>query len=207
MAQYNIKGPLTDDSLNKINHMFDELYKKYTGAGLDAAEAREKAIQAVTDAEIAKETAEVTREEMLAIIREQTQNGDLAPEIAQARQGKETLGENLNSIKSDLAQTDNQVTDTSVRMGSRIKSTGVSASKKPVPTIVIFDDDTRTQLYSVLYPYMLEKGLPFTSALISSRIGNPDAPVPTISYEQFIEMRDSGIVDFVNHTLDRKSVV
>lgn len=81
------------------------MFNEYTKAGLDAAEAREKAIQAVTDAEIAKETAEVTREEMLAIIREQTQNGDLAPEIAQARQGKATLGDNLNSIKSELAQT------------------------------------------------------------------------------------------------------
>ena len=87
-----------------IDTMFKELFREYTQAGLDAAEAREKAIQAVTDAAIAKETAEVTREEMLAIIREQTQNGDLAPEIAQARQGKATLGENLNSIKSELAQ-------------------------------------------------------------------------------------------------------
>lgn len=94
-----------------IKENFKELFNYYIKSGLDAAEAREKAIQAVTDAAIAKETAEVTREEMLAIIREQTQNGDLAPEIAQARQGKETLGDNLNSIKSDLAQTMNYLND------------------------------------------------------------------------------------------------
>lgn len=137
LAQIPIGTNWTRDMRNAIESMFTELYKEYTGAGLDAKEAREKAVQAVADALIAKETAEgidgkatqaldnsinavdtadnaksvadLTREEMLAIIREQTQNGDLAPEIAQARGSEATIGERFNSIESNLEQTNDDI--------------------------------------------------------------------------------------------------
>lgn len=108
---YNVSNPLSDEGRNQMNTMFQELYDEYIAAGLNAQDARNKAEQAVADALYAKETADVTREEMLAIIREQTQNGDLAPEIAQARQGEPTLGDNLNSIKSNLAQNVTRLND------------------------------------------------------------------------------------------------
>ncbi|WP_339179202.1 hypothetical protein [Oceanobacillus sp. FSL W7-1293] len=106
MARKEIKGPINDQTLNNTNSNFIELYKEYIEAGLNAADARKKATRAVADSTIAKDTAETTREEMLAIIREQTQNGDLAPEIAQARGGEATLGERFNSVDSQLAQTE-----------------------------------------------------------------------------------------------------
>lgn len=104
MARKDIRAPLSDIALNNINNNFIELYKEYIQAGDNARDARNKAEQAVADSLLAKETAEVTREEMLAIIQEQTRNGDLAPEIAQARGGKSTLGERLNSTDQQLAQ-------------------------------------------------------------------------------------------------------
>src|SRR5690606_9217604 len=103
--RYNITNPLSDEGRNQLNSMFEELYNEYIGAGNNAKEAREKAVQAVADSVLAKDLAETTRQEMLEIIREQTRNGDLAPEIAQARGGKATIGERFNSIDSDLAQT------------------------------------------------------------------------------------------------------
>lgn len=108
MARYEVKNPLTPEGRNQINSMFEELYKEYTGAGINAKDAREKAVQAVADSILAKDIAETTRQEMLAIIREQTKNGDLAPEIAQARGGKQTLGERFNSVDKQLAQKANE---------------------------------------------------------------------------------------------------
>ncbi|MCR1833050.1 teichoic acid biosynthesis protein [Oceanobacillus caeni] len=104
MARYEVKNPLTPEGRNQLNAMFEELYKEYIGAGNNAKDAREKAVQAVADSILAKDIAETTRQEMLAIIREQTKNGDLAPEIAQARGGKQTLGERFNSVDSQLAR-------------------------------------------------------------------------------------------------------
>lgn len=104
MARRNITNLWDRDMRNAIDQNFIELYNEYTAAGINAKDARDKAEQAITDSLIAKETAEVTREEMLAIIQEQTRNGDLAPEITQARQGKSTLGDNLDAIKLDIAQ-------------------------------------------------------------------------------------------------------
>lgn len=109
LAQLPLGTNWTREMRNAINSMFTELYNEYMAAGDNAEDARKKAEQAVADALIAKDTAETTREEMLAIIREQTRNGDLAPEIAQARQGYSTLGENLNSVKSQLGQTENNI--------------------------------------------------------------------------------------------------
>src|SRR5690625_2978258 len=86
----------TREERNAINENFKELYNMFLNNGLEDKVARNKAEQAVVDAIIAKETANTTREEMLQIIREQTQNGDLAPEIVQARGGKETLDERLS---------------------------------------------------------------------------------------------------------------
>ncbi|MED1603655.1 right-handed parallel beta-helix repeat-containing protein [Alkalihalophilus marmarensis] len=103
MTLYNIDNPLSDDGRNKMNSMFQELYQEYKDAGMNASEAREKAIQAVTEATTAKQTAELTRQEMVEIIREQTQNGDLAPEIAQARGTHSTVGERLTKNDEQLA--------------------------------------------------------------------------------------------------------
>ena len=108
MARYEIKNPLTPEGRNQLNAMFEELYREYTEAGDNARDAREKAAQAVADAVLAKGIAETTRQEMLDIIREQTQNGDLAPEIAQARGGHQVLGERLNSVDEQLAHTADQ---------------------------------------------------------------------------------------------------
>lgn len=111
MARKDIGTGWDRSQRNAINDNFIELYKEYTDAGLNAADAREKATRAVADSAIAKDTAETTREEMLAIIREQTQNGDLAPEIAQARGGEATIGERFNSTDQRLAEVPTEIED------------------------------------------------------------------------------------------------
>ncbi len=117
MAQYNIKGPLTDDSLNKINHMFDELYKKYTGAGLDAAEAREKALQAIANSDLAKQIAEqanTTAERVATELGQAILKGDSSPLAGQLKIGadgriypdaQQRFVNEMNSVNQQLAQT------------------------------------------------------------------------------------------------------
>lgn len=118
MTQRHIGTLLDRKAINDINDNFTELYNEYVGAGMDAAEAREKAEQAVADALFAKstaveakDTADLTREEMIAIIREQTEGGDIVPEVVQARGTHNTVGERLNSISQDLAQSIDLVSD------------------------------------------------------------------------------------------------
>src|SRR5690606_14755619 len=92
------------DNRNAINDNFKKLFDEYTKSGLDASEAKERAIQAVADSVLAKDIAETTRQEMINIIREQTAGGDIVPEVVQARGNQSTLGDRLNSINQDLAQ-------------------------------------------------------------------------------------------------------
>ncbi|WP_068672273.1 hypothetical protein [Oceanobacillus sp. Castelsardo] len=105
MARYNIDNPLSDAGRNKLNAMFEELYKEYTGAGINAKEAREKAVQAVADSLLAKDIAETTRQELINIIREQTAGGDVVPEVVRARGKHQDLGDRLNSTDLQMAQT------------------------------------------------------------------------------------------------------
>lgn len=183
---WNIANPLTDDGRNKINEMFQELYNEYREAGLNAKEARNKAEQAVTDALIAKETAEVTREEMLEIIREQTRNGDLAPEIAQARQGHETLGENLNSIKSQLAQTSHKM------------NKGLHASKNRKPMVSIIDDDGRTAFLDTWLPMLQEKSFKIDISVISGLVGTSGY----MTWDELNQLKNNYAVDLINHGHD-----
>ena len=171
-----------------IKENFKELFNYYIKSGLDAAEAREKAIQAVADAEIAKETAETTREEMLAIIREQTQNGDLAPEIAQARQGKATLGDNLNSIKSDLAQTDDKL---------NVRNWELNSKARQQKGFTIFrSDDGRIEELTVAFPIFQSKGVPLNIAVVSDWVGNNNF----LSQEQLLELQNKYGWEILSHS-------
>lgn len=127
MAYRQIGSSWNSRMREDIDTMFSELYDEYIGAGLDAAEAKEKASQAVADALIAKEDATVAREMVQQIVDGEVGTGALnteierklnelesqyAPdlnglktEVGDARGNEATLGDNLNSIKTDLAQT------------------------------------------------------------------------------------------------------
>lgn len=195
MGRYEVKNPLTPEGRNQINSMFEELYKEYIGAGNNAKEAREKAVQAVADSILAKDIAETTRQEMLAIIREQTKNGDLAPEIAQARGKAKTLGERFNSVDSQLAQADEY----------RRTETPISRKRKREPMITIVDDDGQVEFYTIMFKLAKEFNIPITSAMITSFVEFPDFPkeVPWkgyYTYEQIKEMRDSGYIEFIGHS-------
>lgn len=103
MPRYNIDNPLTDDGRNKINSMFEELYKNYTSSGYNASEAKKLASEALANAILAKDIAEDTRQELINIIRAQTSGEDVVPEVVQARGDEPVLGDRLDKFSIKLA--------------------------------------------------------------------------------------------------------
>lgn len=111
MARKDISTLWDRDMRTAIDENFKELYSEYTQAGLDAKEARNKALEAVSTSDLAKQLAEQAnltsdqvRNEMNNIIREQTSGGDVVPEVVSARGESATLGERLNSTDQQLAE-------------------------------------------------------------------------------------------------------
>lgn len=58
------------------------------------------------------------------------------------------------------------------------------------------DDDGRKGVYTKLYPVFSDYGIPFTSALITSRLDDSTAITPA----ERDEMHESGLVEFLSHT-------
>lgn len=95
MTRREITATWDRETRNDINQNFIDLFNTSSNSGVRSSEALSKAEEALVKAISAKDTADITRREFLDIIREQTQNGDLAPEIAQSRGGYATLAERL----------------------------------------------------------------------------------------------------------------
>lgn len=73
---------------------------------------------------------------------------------------------------------------------------GVYSNRNTSSYLVIQDDDISIKLYTEIYPWAKQRGIPIVAALVTNFIDTDDY----ISYEQFIEMKESGVVEFVNHT-------
>src|SRR5690625_3907991 len=194
MARKNIYAPFDDNELNKINYMFIELYDEYIAAGDNARDARVKAEKAVADAIMANQTArdakgvaDLTRDEMLAIIREQTQNGDLAPEIAQARGGKSTLGERLNSTDQQLAQIENLENYEITSKGRRKQG-----------AVVFISDDAHIGDWEVLRPIFEAEGVPFCSAVVTE--WQETRPDSRMTWEQLRYLQDEMGCEIMSHS-------
>lgn len=133
MTRRHIGSLIDRKAINNINDNFKELFDEYVGAGMDAEEARDKAEQALadsilakTDAEAARDIAESVRDDLIAIIREQTSGADVVPEVVQARHGADTLGENIESIRQNLSQSYQKVTNEFVERLPNLKTLGAS---------------------------------------------------------------------------------
>jgi len=160
----------------------------------NSKEAKETANQAKTTANEAKSSAaqanqksEKTQTEMNNIIREQTQNGDLAPEIAQARGNEATLGERLNSTDSKLAQT-----------GDNMNKEVLPKSKARVPMMTFIDDDGRREVLEKWEPILQAKRIKMTIALVTSWVEKKSPTV--IQWDEIQRLKDSYGVEFVSHT-------
>ena len=109
------------------------------------------------------------------------------------------LNKNMDSFKKDVSD---DVTDFKKNVNNDFydlnKRNGTYSKHNKKGYMVILDDDTRKQSYDVLYPYAKKNNVKITLGAISGRILADNTS--HISYDEFLEMRDSGIVEYVNHT-------
>lgn len=112
LGPYELKGPISDDSLNKTNQMFKELYAEYRNAGLNASEALSKINQMVGTAENALSVArqsndksDDTQQQLDNIV---LNDGTGNAEVIQARGNEPLLKDRLNKTDSQLAEKANQ---------------------------------------------------------------------------------------------------
>ena len=78
------------------------------------------------------------------------------------------------------------------------RKTPLLMRNKVNPTLVIFDDDTSSQAYSIMYKEFVQgRDIPMSFALISSRVGQSSG---SLSMAEFNEMKEDDRVEFTNHT-------
>ena len=97
-------------------------------------------------------------------------------------------------LSSQLAETADGLFNS--RVGGTVKIDQVR------PAITIIDDDTRNELYTKLFPYLKKKKIVINAAVISDRINNEENEMyeRTISIDEFLEMKNSGLIEYCNHT-------
>lgn len=115
-------------------------------------------------------------------------SGTSDAEVIQARGGFSVLRERLDENEQNFKGVGR----------NRNMSLGVYNRRSPKGTLVILDDDTRKTSYSILYQYAKENNVPITLAANSGLIENGDGD--RITMEQFREMKNDSLVEFVNHT-------
>lgn len=116
-------------------------------------------------------------------------------ELVQARNGYPLLKDRLESMdKLDEIEVDNNFKASLIR------------SKAKKGAIVWQDDDGHAGVYSKLAPFAREKGIVFSSAIITDRgHGFPIGGLPShsstyIKYELMMELHNEGLVEFIPHT-------
>lgn len=100
--------------------------------------------------------------------------------------------------KGEKGITDLEIENIKKMNHNEINKKGLISYKKNNGMLVILDDDSRKSSYNILYKWALKNRIPITIAINSKYIieGTNDR----ISINEFNEMKESGIVEFVNHT-------
>src|SRR5699024_7507874 len=194
MGRKEIKGPITDNTLNSTNHNFKELYDDF---GNVVKKVSDKAFDKVVDSaklnwkepvssqsnlpsgadegdtRMAKDTGKVYRF-----------NGSAWVEIQQIDAGP--VNEVDTRLTSQLAETDEQRRYDS--MVNRKEPDGLYCSW--------VDDDGFTEVYDRFKQSLIDYNIPITSALITKRFNTTSK---YLNQSQVRELRDLGM-EFISHT-------
>ena len=120
------------------------------------------------------------------------ESGNSDMEVVQARSDYSTLNDRLNTERSSYLDNFKGVGDITTN------NKGIQHQLNKKGTLVILDDDTRKQSYDTLYQWAKANNVPITLAANSSHI--MDRESNRINIEEFLEMKDDPLVEFVNHT-------
>lgn len=110
----------------------------------------------------------------------------------------EIVGSLSVELTSKINKVEKEQENLSVNINGEMNTTSVHSSKSPNPTIVIIDDDGRSEVYNELFPFMKSRNLPFTISIPTGRINQNNH----ITMNQFREMKNNDLVEYVNHTVN-----
>ena len=74
----------------------------------------------------------------------------------------------------------------------------ISSNRSVKPAITFIDDDARREVWTILKPFVEQKKIPFTSAVITRRVETNNQY--TLTAEEINELSRSGLWEFVSHT-------
>lgn len=197
MDRKEIKGPISDETLNNTNHNFIELYNQYRAAGLNAEDARLKAIQAVSASELAESlakqaniTSEQTKKDLEKIIIE---SGTSDAEVIQARGNYPILNERLNAADSNFDKTDSKfdVRDWELNSKARQKN-GIC---------VFVSDDGRIEEWTVARDIFSEFRVPQTIGVVSDWVGR----INFLNLEQLLTLQNEYGWEIASHSKSHPS--
>src|SRR5690606_36933021 len=181
---------LTGDMTLRV--MYPEVNKNITNVNAEIvghkASGQAHAADAITyngnvPAASVKEAIDKTDQRISTIV---AQAGDSNTEIVDARGGAPVLGERLNRLDAQLADTD-----------QRRRFESMVNRKEPQGLYFTWvDDDGNKGFYTKLYPLAREYGISVTSALITNNLYSSTM----LTDEEREEMHQSGLVEFLSHT-------
>lgn len=172
--------------------------------GIDhkATNALSRSDFAITKADEAKSKSDNVQSQLNGLV---LMNGDSTPEINQAKVDlngvlRDTLKERIDDDISDVSS---QLRKTTFGMYEGNLNSKVSLNSKPRAMLAIQDDDTNKRLYTDVFPILKELNVPITAGAITGRINNHEH---TITLDEYYEMQDSGLVEFVSHTVTHRNI-
>ena len=172
--------------------------------GIDhkATNALSKSDNAVIKANEAKSKSDSVQSQLNGLV---LMNGDSSPEINQAKVDlngvlRDTLKERIDDDISDVST---NLRKTTFDMYEGNLNNKVSLNSKPRAMLAIQDDDTNKRLYTEVFPILKELNVPITAGAITGRI---DQHSDTITLDEYYEMQDSGLVEFVSHTVTHRNI-
>ena len=183
MAEYIKRQDDLNTGRIKINEELTKSNNNAEKAKIDSSEALNIANQSIYQ-------SQSTQDQLNQVIID----GDSSVEAAAARVDednithttlKERIDDGFTKTKTQLAETDEQ----------RFYESMVNR-KKPGMYASYVDDDGNTGVFTKLLPLAREYGIPFTSALITSRLDAPNM----MTEAQRKEAHESGLIEFISHT-------
>src|SRR5699024_9096210 len=231
VAQKIIKNPMDDNSLNSTNHNFTELYSgfrdtngKINKVEKDINDRMDNFIDETSDAAFDKvvDSARLNWDTMVEKYSDLPSDAETGTTIGvkedslvyryDGSKWVDIYEINLNPISEVDDRLSSQLADAD---NFRREESMISRKQEKRPMITITDDDSDQGFYSILFELAKEYGIPMTSAIITNGAmgfpgGKPHEKEPgakmKYSFEQAMEMRESGLIEFISHTHDHKDL-
>ena len=167
---------------SETRNIINELIKLFNGMGYTYNESLNMARNILKDSQKINNMNSDVQRQLNEIILE---NGNSEAEVVQARGGNTVLNDRF---------IEHENVDEGIKRSVFNNSVTNRIAKKA--TLVFIDDDGRNTVYTRLKPVIEQEKIPFSSAIVTSRVGDSDI----LSLEQMKELQQIGF-NFVSHTV------